>query len=198
MVNKKLVNFRIKPYVQESMLQVVLDIIILLMLLTVSIAANFPLTVCIIAITGYIGISVFLHYRTVIQATIDKIKGDYVSEIVSVNKIKITEEYSFSGDRLGHSYIRCFYSKNMDVQKYKIKTCNNYDEKVTLRSVMSHQRCRNFGILSEKQVEYIRVTYLKRSKILINVDSVEAFDKKTNRRKINIVEDALRGINYNF
>lgn len=192
-VNEKAVSFRIKPYIQEDTLQIVLDILIMVIILTVLTFAKFPLIVCVAVVTGYFAIALVFHYRVVIQAIIDKRKENYITETVSIKKF--IDEYSFAGDRLGRSNLRFFYPKEMQVWKYKIKLLNNYGQEKKLRSVMSFRRLLQFSVLDKQQIEHLQVTYLKRSKILIRVDLVEEIDKNTSKRKREAIKKAIRFIN---
>lgn len=193
MANKKTVSFRIKPYVQEATLQIILDILIMAIISTVLVFAEFPLIACIAAVMGYFAIALILHYRVVIQAIIDKRKGDYITETVSINKF--IHEYSFTGDRFGHGNIRFFYPKEMRVWKYKIDVINNYGDEKKLRSVMSFRRLLEFAVLDKQKIEHLQVTYLKRSKILIDVDLAEEIDKNTSRRNKAATKKAIHFIN---
>ncbi len=192
-VNEKTVSFRIKPYIQEATLQIILDILIMIIISTVLTIAKFPLIVSIAVVIGYFAIALVLHYRVVIQAIIDKRKEDYITETVSIKKF--IDEYSFAGDRLGRSNLRFFYPKEMQVWKYKIKVLNNYGQEKKLRSVMSFRRLLQFSILDKQQIEQLQVTCLKRSKILIRVDLVEEIDKNTSKRKREAIEKAIDFIN---
>lgn len=193
MVNEKAVSFRIKPYIQEATLQIILDILIMVIISTVLIFAKFPLIVCVAVVTGYFAIALVFHYRVVIQAIIDKRKEDYITETVSIKKFIV--EYSFAGDRLGRSNLRFFYPKEMQVWKYKIKALNNHGEEKKLRSVMSFRRLLQFAILDKQKIEDLQVTYLKRSKILVRVDLVEEIDKNTSKRKKETIKKAIDFIN---
>ncbi len=193
MVNEKTISFRIKPYAQESTLQAGIDIIVVVLTATVLSVVKFPLSICISVATGYFAIALALHYRVLIQAFIDKRKGDFITETVSVKHF--AEEYSFAGDWLGHSYIRIFYPKEMQVGKYRAKVVNNHGEEKKLRAVMSFRRLLQFSILDKQQIEHLQVVYLKRSKILIWCDLIEETDKKLSRRKKEAVKKTIHFIN---
>lgn len=193
MVNEKTISFRIEPYVKEATLQAGIDIIIMVLAATVLSVIKFPLSICISIVTGYFAIALILHYRVVIQAIIDKRKGDYITETVSIKKF--IDEYSFAGDSLGHSYIHFFYPKEMQVWKYKIKVISNHGEEKKLRSVMSCRRLIEFAVLDKQQIKHLQVTYLKRSKILIRVDLAEEIDKNTSRKKTPVTKKAIHFIN---
>lgn len=193
MINKKTISLRITPYLQETAIQIILDILIATIISIIFILTNFPLIATIAVVVGYFAIALFLHYRVTIQALVDKKKCDYITESVSINKF--SEEYSFMGDRLGHSNIRLFYPKEMHVCRYKIYVTDSNGEKNKLRSVMSSKRSLQFAVLDKHQVERLNVTYLKRSKILIWVDLVDDIDKITNRKKKDQIKKALHTIN---
>lgn len=127
MVSEKIIGFRIKPYAQESTLQAGIDIIVMVLTAPVLSVVKVPLSICIFATAGYFAIALTLHYRVLIQAFIDKCKGDFITETISIKLF--AEEYSFAGDRLGHSYIRIFYPKEMQVGKFKVKVVNNHGDK---------------------------------------------------------------------
>ena len=181
MVNKKTVSFRIKPYIQEATLQAVIDIFVMVLTASFLLIVKFPLVICIFVVTGYFAIALALHYRVLIQAFVDKHKGDFITETISVKRF--SEEYSFAGDMLGNSYISIFYPKEMHVRKYRVKVVNNHGEEKKLRSVMSFRRLLQFAVLDKQQIEYLQIIYLKRSRILIWCNLIEETDKKLSRRK---------------
>ena len=115
MINKKVIDFRIEPYLQEATLQIVIDIVIIALLIVVFAVAKVSLAICASIVFGYFAIAIALHYRVLIQALVDKHKGDLITETVGIKRFY--EEYSFAGDYLGHSYICKFYPKEMQVQK---------------------------------------------------------------------------------
>lgn len=193
MVNEKTVSFRIKPYAQEATLQAGIDIIVMVLTASVLFVVKFPLIICISVAAGYFAIALALHYRVLIQAFLDKHKGDFITETVSVKHF--SEEYSFAGDWLGHSYICIFYPKEMHVRKYRVKVVNNYGEEKKLRSVMSFRRLLQFSILDKRQIEYLQIVYLKRSKILIWCNLIEETDKKLSRRKKDAIKKITHFIN---
>ena len=154
--------------------------------------AKFSLLVCIAVAIGYFILALLFHYRVIIQALKDKKKQDYITEIVSVKGFK--EEFSFIGDRLGHSYIRFFYTKDMRVCKYKIKVISDNGEEKKLRSVISSKRLLEFMMLDKQQIEILQVTYLKNSKILLHIDLVDEPVNFTGKSK-KVIEKAIHGIN---
>lgn len=127
MVNDKTISFRIKPYIQEVMLQIIVDVFGIAIVSIVLVWAKFPLIVCIAVDACYFVIALLLGYRVLIQAMIDKWKRDYIIEMVSTKKF--VEEFSFFGDSLGHSYVSLFYPKKMWVSKYKITVIDNQGKK---------------------------------------------------------------------
>lgn len=192
-INEKMIKNRIEPYIQEATIQIILDILLLAIVITLMIVAKFSLIYILCFAIGYSVIAFILHYRVVIQAIIDKRKNEYITETVSVKSF--VEEFSFIGDRLGHSYIRHFYPKDMQVQKKRIKVVNSSGEEKKLRSVMSFKRSFEFIVFDKQQIEYLQVTYLKRSKILIQVELTEQIDKKASKKNEKAIEKALHIIN---
>ncbi|MBQ8767780.1 MAG: hypothetical protein IJZ16_13370 [Clostridia bacterium] len=192
MIKEKMVRFRIEPYIYEALLQMMLDLLVLAMVLVVLTLTNFPSLVCVVVAMGYLVVALVFHYKVAIQAIIDKHAQDYTTEIVSIKSFN--DEYSFSGDRLGHSNIRFFYPKDMQVRKYKITTMSDNGKEKKLRSVISFKRLLKFMMLDKQQVEYLQVTYLKRSKILLHVDLVEETIRFTGKRK-KVIEKAIHYIN---
>ena len=190
MIKKKTVSFRIDPYIQEAIVQIVLDILVLIVMSMVLTFADFSIFVSIVADISYFAIALLLHYRVAIQALIDKKKEDYVTETVKIDKF--TNEYSFIGDSTGNSYVRFFYPKEMHVGKHRIKIINDKGEKKKLRSVMSFRRIIDFIIL-KRDFEYLQVTYLKRSKILLRVDLPD--NTKLSGKRKKQIEKALHFIN---
>lgn len=192
MVKEKTIDFRINPYIQETSVQIVLDVLVLITIFVVLMLAKFSLLVCIAVAIGYFILALLFHYRVIIQALKDKKKQDYITEIVSVKGFK--EEFSFIGDRLGHSYIRFFYPKDMRVCKYKIKVISDNGEEKKLRSVISSKRLLEFMMLDKQQIEILQVTYLKNSKILLHIDLVDEPVNFTGKSK-KVIEKAIHGIN---
>ena len=105
------------------------------------------------------------------------------------------EEYSFAGDRLGHSYIRIFYPKEMHVGKYKLKVINDKGEEKKLRAVMSFKRTLKFIVFDKNEIEYLNITYLRKSKIIICFNLIEDIDKIPSKRKKDEIEKAINFIN---
>lgn len=192
MLKDKLVDYRIEPYIQETVLQLVVDIVVLAISVIVSVFAKIPWFICLIFLVGYVVVALFLHYKVVIEAITDKRKKDSITETVRV--VSFVSEFSFAGDSLGHSNIRFFYPKEIHVCKYKIKVIDSRGEEKKLRSVMSFRRSLQFALLEKQQIAYLKVTYLKRSKILIGVELVEELNTKSKKKK-EMVEKALRYIN---
>lgn len=193
MVNRKVIRFRIKPYVLEATSQAVIDIIVMGVLGTVLMIVKFPPILSASAVIGYFIIALILHYRVLIQALADKCKGDFITETVSVGQF--TSEYSFAGNRLGHSHVHKLYPKEQHVDRYSIKVVNKHGEKKKIRGIMSLRKTLQFLILHELQINYLQITYMKRSKILLQVKLTEELDKKTKRTKRDSIQKALHFIN---
>lgn len=192
-INEKIIKYRIEPYIQEATIQIILDILLVAIVTILMIVVKFNLIYILCFAIGYSVIAFILHYRVVIQAIIDKRKKEYITETVSVKSF--VEEFSFIGDRLGHSYIRHFYPKDMQVQKKRIKVVDSNGEEKKLRSVMSFKRSFEFVVFDKQQIEYLQVTYLKRSKILVQVELAEKLYKKTSKKDTKVIEKALHIIN---
>ena len=192
-VTDKAVNYRIEPYTQEAVLQFIIDFIVIVLITVVFVIAQFPAFACVLVDLLYLIFAIILHYKTLIQAILDKNKRDYITEKISIKQFK--EEYSFAGDRLGHSYIRLFYPKEMQVSKYKLKVINDRGEEKKLRAVMSFRRTLRFIYFDKNEIEYLNVTYLRKSKIIICFDLIEDIDKIPNKRKRAEIEKAINYIN---
>lgn len=193
MVNEKNIKSKIKPYIAEATIQMVIDILVVLLVSIVFAFVKMPSIVCIIVPLCYFAIALFFHYRIAIQSLIDKRKENYITEIVSVKSF--SEEYSFAfADRLGHSYIRHLYPKDMNVWKCKIKLVDKNGEQKKLRAVMSSKQSLKFMVLETEKIEYLQITYLKRSKILLYVDLIEEPVQFTGKRK-KAIEKAIHCIN---
>ena len=157
------------------------------------IATNFSVLTCIIVDCVYLLVTIFLHYRAVIQALIDKHKRDIVTETLSIESFK--EEYSFAGDRLGHSSVRFFYPKEMHVKRYKCKMSDADGIAKKLITVMSSNRMSKFSVLHRHNIVFFKITYLKRSRIIIGLELTAEADKTLNKREKTEIEKALRYIN---
>lgn len=192
-VTDEIVKFRIQPYIKEVSLQFIIDLIVIVLVTVVFVIAKFPAIACILVDLLYFTVAVIFHYKTLIQAISDKNKRDYVTEKISIKQFK--EEYSFAGDRLGHSYIRIFYPKEMQVGKYKLKVINDKGEERKLRAVMSFKRTLRFIDFDKNEIEYLNVTYLRKSKIIICFDLIEDIDKIPSKRKRAEIEKAINYIN---
>ena len=192
-VTDKIVKFRIQPYIQEVSLQFIIDLIVSVLVTVVFVVADFPVVACVLFDLLYFTVAVIFHYKTLIQAILDKSKRDFVTEKIRIKQFK--EEYSFAGDRLGHSYIRIFYPKEMHVGKYKLKVINDKGEEKKLRAVMSFKRTLEFIVFDKNEIEYLNVTYLRKSKIIICFDLIEDIDKIPSKRKRAEIEKAINYIN---
>lgn len=183
MVNERQVKFRVKPYFQEAMLQFFVDILVTITLFAVFLIVGFPLDIVIVTTVVYLAIAIPIHYTTICKAIIDRQKKEYITEVLQIERF--INEFSLLGDRLGHSNLRFFYPTAMQVDKYRIKTITSCGENKTLRSVLSFKRLLEFAVLEKKEARYFKVTYLKRSKILLTVDLVEPVQlKKKQQREI--------------
>ena len=192
-VTDKIVKFRIQPYKQEVSLQFIIDLIVSVLATVVFVVADFPVVACVLFDLLYFTVAVIFHYKTLIQAILDKSKRDYATEKIRIKQFK--EEYSFAGDRLGHSYIRFFYPKEMHVGKYKLKVINDKGEEKKLRAVMSFKRSLEFIVFDKNEIEYLNVTYLRKSKIIICFDLIEDIDKIPSKRRRAEIEKAINYIN---
>ena len=192
-VTDKIVKFRIQPYIQEVSLQFIIDLIVSVLVTVVFVVADFPVVACVLFDLLYFTVAVIFHYKTLIQAILDKSKRDFVTEKIRIKQFK--EEYSFAGDRLGHSYIRIFYPKEMHVGKYKLKVINDKGEEKKLRAVMSFKRALKFIVFDKNEIEYLNITYLRKSKIIICFDLIEDIDKIPSKRKRAEIEKAINYIN---
>lgn len=192
-ITDKIVNYRIAPYTNEATLQIVLDFIVVTLVTVVFVIAKISVIACVAVDLLYLIIAVIFHYKTLIQALLDKNKRDFVTEKISVMRFK--EEFSFAGDRFGYSYIRIFYPKKMQVGKYKLKVVNDKGEEKKLRAVMSLKRTLEFVVLDKNEIDYLNVTYLRKSKIIICFDLIEDIDKIPSKRKKDEIEKSINYIN---
>ena len=192
-VTNKVVNYRIGPYIQEATLQIVLDFIVVALVTVVFVIVKIPAIACVAVDLLYLIVAVIFHYKILIQAIFDKNNRDFVTEKISIKQFK--EEFSFAGDRLGHSHIRIFYPKEMHVGKYKLKVINDKGEEKKLRAVMSFKRTLEFIVFDKNEIEYLNVTYLRKSKIIICFDLIEDIDKIPSKRKRTEIEKAINFIN---
>ncbi|MBQ8782672.1 MAG: hypothetical protein IJZ57_02740 [Clostridia bacterium] len=192
-VTDKIVKFRIQPYIQEASLQFIMDLIVIVLVTVVFVVADFPVVACVLFDLLYFTVAVIFHYKTLIQAILDRNKRDFVTEKISIKQFK--EEFSFAGDRMGHSYIRIFYPKEMYVDKYKFNIINDKGEEKKLRAVMSFKRTLKFIVFDKNEIEYLNVTYLRKSKIIICFDMIEDIDKIPSKRKRAEIEKAINYIN---
>ena len=153
------------------------------------IAVKIPIIYFVCITLGYIFFELLHFYKIIIQAIIDRRKKDYVTEVVSVHKFNA--EYSHSRNGFGYG----IYPKDMSVSKYKINVVDKHGEKKKLRSVMSLKRSLEFISFKRHQIDFLQVTYLKRSKILVYVDLVDELDSKITKKGRKEIESALRAIN---
>ena len=96
----------------------------------------------------------FFNYRVVLQAMLDKRNGDYVTEIVGVDKF---DNDNSVRNRAGQSSMRFFYPKEKRADKYKIKVLTVHNEKKKLRSVMSGRRLIKFIFLKKLALNVFRL-----------------------------------------
>ncbi len=194
-ITDKIIKYRIEPYINESMLQLAIDLFVIILITIVFIIIDFSVVTVILVNLAYLIIALFFHYRVTIQAIIDKKNNDFVTETICIKKKQFSEEYSFAGDRLGQSHIRLFYPKEMHVDRYKLKVINNKGEEKKLRAVMSFKRTLKFIVFDKNEIEYMNVTYLRKSKIIICFDFIEDIDKIPSKRKRTELEKAINFIN---
>ena len=83
----------------------------------------------------------------------------------------------------------------MQVGKYKLKVINDKGEDKKLRAVMSLKRTLEFVVLDKNEIDYLNVTYLRKSKIIICFDLIEDIDKIPSKRKRAEIEKAINYIN---
>lgn len=170
----------------------ILDIVALVLIWVFLYFTEFPFIAYIIFTSGYIAITLLLNYRVIIKALIDKRNKDYVTEIIKFVKFK--EEYSFNGDNTGQIKMHFLYP-NSFISKVKIKVINDHGEEKKLRSVISLKQSIELSILEDHQIEYFKVTYLRNSKIIINIDLVDDINKIASKKKQKIIQKALHCIN---
>lgn len=199
MANKEIVRFRIQPYALEAALQFAIDLLIMLLGSAVLFWTEFPLYAHLVLWAGYFVVALLLHYRVCLLAIIDSMKEDYVTETVSIQAFG--DEYSFAGSRLGESHVRLFYPREQRVRRYKLEVIDGREKKKKIRAVMSAYRFHKFFFAVQfRYLQHIKITYLKRSKILIAVDLAEEIvvskrkGKEETKRKVEI-EKAIRAIN---
>ena len=191
MVNEKVINFRIEPYIQEITVLMIWDVLVTFILFTMFLIWKTSLFLIVSIMIAYIGWALFFHYRVVIQATIDKKKGDYVTEVVSTKKVG--NEFTLATDHWGYSL---FYPKKMHVCKHKIEIINDQGEKKKLRSVMSFVRSIQFVTFDYKpRIERFQVTYLRRSKILLHVALIEEECKHIRPKERRKIDKTIHSIN---
>ncbi len=184
MISPKIINFRIEPYVKEASIQIVIDVIVISLLMGAMSILGFP----VVGIGGsliYLVIAMIFHYRVLLCAIIDKRKGDYITKTVRIKGFK--HEFSFAGNRGGESFIRSFYPKEEGVDRDIIYVNDEQNEKKKLRTVSSHRRRQKFTVLELCHVEKLRITYLKRSGIIIDVDIDEDINKiKSKNARVDV------------
>lgn len=193
-VTDKMLRAALKPYIGEAQTQLIIDASVIILIILVFTLIKLPVISTVVSVLLYMLAAVIFHYGIIIRAITDKIKGDYVTEKMSIPQFY--EEYSFAGDRKGHSHIRSLYPKEKDVQKYKMKATNENGEEIKLRAVMSYRRKDSvFVLYYYNNIEFLNVTYLKRSKILLCVGLTQDIEKTVTKRKKQEIEKALRHIN---
>lgn len=192
MVNNQTIRFRIRPYALEATLELVIEVVCLLLALVTFSYLEAPPLVWVDLVAFCFVFGLFLTYRVFIQANLDNLKKDYITETIQIKKFDV--EYSFAGDRLGYSHIRLFYPKDMDVQRYKIIVIDHNGKQKKIRSVMSSYRKHKLFTLFYPRAERLKVTYLRRSKILIYVELAEEIFDCKQERKVEI-DKAIRAFN---
>ena len=193
MIEKKTIVFRLEPYSRLAARAAMLDVVIVAVWVALSVVLDFPSIACIGVLFGYSVLALILHYRVILQALVDKRKGDLVTDTVDVQCF--LEEFSFVGNRFGQSYVNSFYPKEMDVLQLKLIVVDESEKKKRLRAVMSH-KCRSaLAQLKKQGISRVRITYLKRSKIVIFIELAEELDEKVSRKTKTEIEKALRTLN---
>ena len=193
-VNKDLIDFRIKPYKQEAEVQIVIDVSANIFVWVVLIFLNFPIYVPICISAVYFSLGILLYYITLIRAITDRNKGELITERVRINIFR--DDGAIAKNRAGESPLRFFYPKNESVSRHKIEVINELGEKKKLRAVMSFRRLLTLCTLKRcYQIEWVDVTYLKSSKILIWVDIPESEYKKSSKKTQRRIQKEHRLIN---
>lgn len=190
-IPERMIEFRVKPYMQEASVQIMVDTLFVALILGTLYGIGCSLIVYLGVFLLYCAVTLTLHYRVAIQALIDKRKGDHITEILSIGQFR--KELSFWNNRQGESYAHLFYSRDLEMSRYKIRAIDQHGEKKKLRSIMSSQRLSKLAILHDEK--NLQVTYLRRSKILLRVELAVELDKKTSRKKRQPIEKAIRYIN---
>ena len=193
-VDGRIINYRVGHFLQETGIVIFQDVLIMILIFTGCCWMDIPVIVAVVFSLFDIVINLIFYYKVIIQAIIDKDKLEYTTEILAIKEFNA--EKTIACDRDRRSYVRFLFPKDMDVNRYKIRVINQSGEEKKLRTITSKRRISRFVDLKwDYQIECLKVTYLKRSKILIGVELVEELDKKTTRKQRNEIEKTIRAIN---
>ncbi|MBQ2749223.1 MAG: hypothetical protein IJF34_05515 [Clostridia bacterium] len=168
MINQKTVRAKLKPFIQEAAFQGTLDGLLMMMLSVTLTIAEFPFFLGCCIVVAYLIIAFLLHYRILVLALIDKKNGNYITELLSVNRIK--EEYVFAGNHVGETNARLFYPKEKHIRRYKILVIDDSGKEKNLRIVLSLASLFDFIALKKYGVDQLQITYLPKSKIVLSLD----------------------------
>ena len=191
----RIIKYRIEPYIKENIIQIILDLIVVVFITILFIYIDISVIGVVLIDIAYLIIELFINYRITIQALIDKKNNDIVTETICIEQRRFYKETSFGADRLGNSYIRFFYPKEMQISKYKLKVITDKGEKRSLRGIMSFRRSFRFYVFDDNNIDYLNVTYLRKSKIIICFDLIDDIDKIKSKRKKAEIEKAINFIN---
>lgn len=189
MNKKQTVYFRVRPYIQEAVLVGGFHILIVVLLLIglahgdISISWRF-------AICGIYFIALLsTQYRMLILALIDMKRCDYITEIAGIKLFK--EELLGVRVKEFFSLKRTWFDEN--IQRYKVEVIDKNGKKKILRTITSTKRAGCIQSLDHYyQIKDFKITYLKRSKILIAVDLAEELDKNISKKEKKTIEKELR------
>ncbi len=174
--NQSLIDEHIHTYICQSIVSSIIDVIFLICLWTILIFVFFenpteankntlssffcPATLL------YIILSCIINHRVLIAAVLDKLQKNIVTDIISPTELK--EIVPFKSYAITNN-ITIFYNKEMNVKKYKLFYMN--DKKRFVRLIMSEKKrfktCTE--IINNPNIDKIKITYYKRSKMLISI-----------------------------
>lgn len=172
-----------RPYFKESMDTLIRSVLIILCILTFSVAfslvyENYFYLFATFAVFLYVICDCVLNYRLVILALIERKKNEWICEEIEVVRIK--DEWVWSG-YLWKSRLSKLYPKEMHVGRYKLECKNKEGKKINLRSVMSGKK---YQILNDR-IFYSRstkclVSFGRYTKIIMHYESNEKWTDQLN------------------
>lgn len=190
-LNKNLVIESAKPYIKESIYSFIILTFVLsgvFFIFVMIVGDEIPKRNLVILIFGLsffcYCIDFWWNYKLGVLTIIDITKKDFIIEDVLIQYIAV--EPSYSG-RSFKSIVRRFYPAELAVDRFKIIYKDEFGDEGMMRLVMSRNKHINIENLFIQNEIISRITYCKRSKVVIRFEvPIEEMNKLKKRQQVTI------------